>query len=1713
MPKKKKNGLSPSRAPMQAAAEYGSGSESRAHGANGSFVTRADSSYNNFGSMQSRSGQLESQRRDEIIQSMQEMFSHLDPEVIYMVLSEADFKVDNAMDSLLELSDAAEGIVPPPPPVSGFEQAAALLGTNTTQTDLLSGTAESFAFSNQPASQPELSPGETHLTEEFDALIDQELETLTSQQTQASSYPPMSSIPLSSLPPPSQSIPRSLLPLTSQTQFPSPQTLPEHVEQASNSDPRLSEARGGTSPVSELSFGGVHIPETKTISLDFSHLTVEASSTEPRPSAFQVYRRPDQLCNHTAAMRRQEGLSTPAMFWNTQAAEFHPRTMGPSFITPVIPNPTPWSTNPITAAQWLARGPIRQAPLKPSATVPKSWTLPTRNRLKLEGQVLVLLRGAPGSGKTTLANGMLTQNPRGVVLSTDEYFTRNGQYQFEPNLLGEAHEWNHQRAKDAFEKGQSPIIIDNTNMQCWEMKPYVAMALKHGYKVLFREPDTWWKTKPRELEKRTRHHVTKEKIRRILERYDRFVSVQSIMNSQRPEPVPSVVDLTQTETEQTQQSLPPGLSHPDLVGDSGLSKLNTHLSSSLPDVSSVRQTCSTISAGEEEGEIVSYSSKESMVLHENILEGSGTPPSDLIDAEGLDLELDLLDTEKNMGNLSSGKTEELVESAHEKFSELPVAFSESIAQRVRRERVNCRNPLGTSEPVNSDPSVYSPGQGKEGGCEGESLSEDKVVRPELLDFVGDWPLESQGQRQGRRQNLRDKTVKNTVLESSVVEQKDNTSSDEEKHSDTDKQNAVEFQKLVDLLQGGRNSPGFYQDPTPTKLTTLRSPSFGEKQGNLNLENVICPELPDCVLGRMFSECIDPRKDYSNSPSTSKQRVDPIEQCSKESAEKSTQEEAEQEDNVASEEKCRISPNVQDTLCSKVAIDSESILDRRRGLSRRMGKSCKLALTFTNQNPSSPCSQSPVISHLPSDLPPTGETPSLPMVSCPSASAQTNPQDFALLWRIDQLKCSELALDLSSSSMFVLEGNSLRFTPKTNEEESACQQRVPYRVVHEKGSQVEENDFKEAHSKQQNLEILSRHFRRVSMDILEDLYEKCHQDMEWTTNLLLDSGEQLYKDDEDDKVSLGSLVLEKESCEPFIEPAETVMGPESDQARAVCSDNSSNSSASSISPKSQETNLSDVSQADDDWSPGQSSQSEAEGSEEASMTKEKCESEPSFESIKQLTEDTKVQLEVLAANEQQPDKIALQGPGQQEILVTQSEQVVQCLEGALKEWREEVGGEKLKEDEETKAEVNAITQLLLHQVDEMERKEKEEKKELENEKKRTGQGRREPSSMDIQTLELKLPTELALQLTELFGPVGVSPGAFSSDDCAVQIDLNLAKLLHQKWKETIQEKHRQAALSYQLMHESSVQWGESQGNKTRLRDQLGLHEEIPFMDHWTASSAPVSLRDIMIEEQVMQDSMEKSRSSRRDLDKKDGAAKLKENQLFSTFPTIDRHFLRDIFRDHNYCLEQTEQFMHSLLDDGPVKNVVAPEPAPQRSGAHRGSSKERRWKPRDGEVEAAQFQDSEDPEYEDFRTEATVQRRQQIESFNKAAEAHRQGRKDVASFYAQQGHMHGEKMREANHRAAMQIFQRVNASLLPQNILDLHGLHVDEALYHLSNVLTEKNLECRQGLCRPQLSIITGRGNHSQGGVARIRPAVLDYLKNQHYSYTEPKTGLVLVTLH
>lgn len=149
-------------------------------------------------------------------------------------------------------------------------------------------------------------------------------------------------------------------------------------------------------------------------------------------------------------------------------------------------------------------------------------------------KLLILLRGLPGSGKTTLSRILLGQSRDGIVFSTDDYFRHQDGYRYNVDQLGDAHDWNQNRAKQAINQGRSPVIIDNTNTQAWEMKPYVEMAIGKGYRVEFHEPETWWKFVPEELEKRNKHGVSRKKIAQMLDRYEYQMSISIVMNSVEP---------------------------------------------------------------------------------------------------------------------------------------------------------------------------------------------------------------------------------------------------------------------------------------------------------------------------------------------------------------------------------------------------------------------------------------------------------------------------------------------------------------------------------------------------------------------------------------------------------------------------------------------------------------------------------------------------------------------------------------------------------------------------------------------------------------------------------------------------------------------------------------------------------------------------------------------------------------------------------------------------------------------------------------------------------------------------------------------------------------------------------------------------------------------------------------------------------------------------
>ena len=92
---------------------------------------------------------------------------------------------------------------------------------------------------------------------------------------------------------------------------------------------------------------------------------------------------------------------------------------------------------------------------------------------------MILVRGLPGSGKTTLSE-LLSSNGKFPVFSIDEYFTdEKGNYSFdyEKNYL--AYKACEENTEKAILDNTEIILVDNTFTIAWEMEPYFKLARKH----------------------------------------------------------------------------------------------------------------------------------------------------------------------------------------------------------------------------------------------------------------------------------------------------------------------------------------------------------------------------------------------------------------------------------------------------------------------------------------------------------------------------------------------------------------------------------------------------------------------------------------------------------------------------------------------------------------------------------------------------------------------------------------------------------------------------------------------------------------------------------------------------------------------------------------------------------------------------------------------------------------------------------------------------------------------------------------------------------------------------------------------------------------------------------------------------------------------------------------------------------------------------------
>jgi predicted kinase len=143
-------------------------------------------------------------------------------------------------------------------------------------------------------------------------------------------------------------------------------------------------------------------------------------------------------------------------------------------------------------------------------------------------QELIIMRGIPGSGKSTKAKSLVGE---GIIHSTDDVITSQGDYNdffnsmveskdFTP--LNRAHSTNLKNAIRSMVSGITPVIIDNTNIKANESKAYVVKALELGLSndmISIVDVGTGG-VSAEVLYKRNTHGVPLEKIESMIQAYE-----------------------------------------------------------------------------------------------------------------------------------------------------------------------------------------------------------------------------------------------------------------------------------------------------------------------------------------------------------------------------------------------------------------------------------------------------------------------------------------------------------------------------------------------------------------------------------------------------------------------------------------------------------------------------------------------------------------------------------------------------------------------------------------------------------------------------------------------------------------------------------------------------------------------------------------------------------------------------------------------------------------------------------------------------------------------------------------------------------------------------------------------------------------------------------------------------------------------------------------
>ncbi|CAG9332864.1 unnamed protein product [Blepharisma stoltei] len=221
---------------------------------------------------------------------------------------------------------------------------------------------------------------------------------------------------------------------------------------------------------------------------------------------------------------------------------------------------------------------------------------------------------------------------------------------------------------------------------------------------------------------------------------------------------------------------------------------------------------------------------------------------------------------------------------------------------------------------------------------------------------------------------------------------------------------------------------------------------------------------------------------------------------------------------------------------------------------------------------------------------------------------------------------------------------------------------------------------------------------------------------------------------------------------------------------------------------------------------------------------------------------------------------------------------------------------------------------------------------------------------------------------------------------------------------------------------------------------------------------------------------------------------KLNLVLKCFPAVDEELIKETFFQCGDDYKETVATLKILFPDNyrdppPDTGVIRITQQSSPSRISRGDTEN---------VRIVYGERMRDEEYNEKIEAVNRYRKLQEAYFQGAGKAASVGNWNEAKRLSSEGKKYQDAFEKVYNETYMETFRRINNR---PGVIDLHGLRVKEAIELLEAFLHESQ---EDGLKR--VEVVTGKGMHSTHGIAKIKPAVAEYLKEKGYKASDLEGG-------